>query len=586
MLSTALPIASKRQFRPRLRGCYAVKEQHEQSHQFAPSLAQRRDGGDVRAGAVQDSSLSLNLTPSIDAVHQQGVTYQPALYAAQQEEAEQVEAIPQATDTSASAQASPPPNDVKTTLREIAALSIPALGSVLADPICSLADTACVGQAGQSLQLAALSPCTAIFNMVFLVFQFVGVTITNKLASNSPTAAGLTSEESAQREQENQRLVSYSLTFAVISGIVTAAGLICGGPQMLAAMGTSAEMMPAALAYLSLRALAAPAVMIMNVCQGICLGQQNSLSPLLVFSGVGLLNVVLDMWLILGQGMGCAGAAVATAVAQWLGAAYFFNNLRRKGVQGTSVPLKWMGLPKPSDLQPFIGMASVLLSRTIFSMSAYTLVTGVATAQGTVVAASHQVCLQLFWFLSYFPEPLSVSAQSLIARDRDSKSRVLLLTRCIAGAATALGMVIAGVCAGLFVFSAGAFSPDPLIAETMQSVAAPAFSALILCALAMSLDGISIGSNDFDHLPAVNLAGLAGTVGWLQWCTTQGLGLPGIWTGMVVMFGVRLAVHLLHHLGMHSNTSVVAEAFGWRNRARKTARGLQSLPMPALVTGP
>lgn len=171
------------------------------------------------------------------------------------------------------------------------------------------------------------------------VFQFVGVTITNKLASNSPTAAGLTAEESAQREQENQRLVSYSLTFAVISGIVTAIGLIGGGEQMLAAMGTSAEMMPAALAYLSVRALAAPAVMIMNVCQGICLGQQNSLSPLLVFSGVGLLNVVLDMWLILDQGMGCAGAAVATAIAQWLGALYFFNSLRRK--------VSWHLLPSP-----------------------------------------------------------------------------------------------------------------------------------------------------------------------------------------------------------------------------------------------
>lgn len=254
-----------------------------------------------------------------------------------------------------------------------------------------------------------------------------------------------------------------------------------------------------------------------------------------------------------------------------------------QGLKGESVALKWKGLPKPSDLEPFIGMASVLLSRTIFSMSAYTLITGVATAQGTVVAASHQVCLQLFWFLSYFPEPLSVSAQSLIARDRGSKSRMLLLTRCIAGVAASLGLAVAGACAGLFLFSAGAFTPDPLIAETMQSVAAPAFSALVLCSLAMSLDGISIGSNDFDHLPAVNLAGLAGTVGWLQWCTSQGLGLPGIWMGMVVMFGVRLAVHLLHHLGTHSNTSVVAEAIGWRRRARKTARGIQDMRMPGLV---
>lgn len=169
MLSTALPITSKRTFRPRLRGCYAVKEQHEQSHQFAPSLAQRRESGDVRAGAVQDS-LSLNLTPTLDAVHQQGAAYQPALYTTQQEE--EVAAPQQVADASRSAQATPPPNNARSALRDIATLSIPALGSVLADPICSLADTACVGQAGHSVQLAALSPCTAIFNLVFLVRPF------------------------------------------------------------------------------------------------------------------------------------------------------------------------------------------------------------------------------------------------------------------------------------------------------------------------------------------------------------------------------------------------------------------------------
>jgi Na+-driven multidrug efflux pump len=54
------------------------------------------------------------------------------------------------------------------TITEILALSIPALGSILADPVCSLVDTALVGQVS-SLHLAALSPCTAIFNLAFLV---------------------------------------------------------------------------------------------------------------------------------------------------------------------------------------------------------------------------------------------------------------------------------------------------------------------------------------------------------------------------------------------------------------------------------
>lgn len=247
-----------------------------------------------------------------------------------------------------------------------------------------------------------------------------------------------------------------------------------------------------------------------------------------------------------------------------------------QGQEGKSVEIQWMGLPTAKDLQPFIGMASVLLSRTIFSMTAFTLITGVATAQGTIAAASHQVCLQLFWFLSYFPEPLSVAAQSLIARDRSSKTATLLLTRCILGLAAGLGITIATACAVAFVYCAGVFTPNPVIAATMQSVAKPAFFALIMCCLAMSMDGISIGSDDYQHLPAVNFAGLAATAAWLQWCTMQSLGLQGIWMGMVVVFGVRLSVHLVHHLGTHAETSMVAAALGLQ---QFFAVGVRRLPV-------
>jgi Na+-driven multidrug efflux pump len=149
------------------------------------------------------------------------------------------------------------------------------------------------------------------------------------LASNSQLAEGLSAQQRQQREHENKCLVSYSFTFAIIAGLCSTGVLCAFGPQILAAMGTNAVMMEPALSYLTWRALAAPAVMIMNVCQGVCLGQQNSVTPLLVFSAVGALNVVLDTWLILGQGMGCAGAAIATAAAQWLGAVYFINRLHK-----------------------------------------------------------------------------------------------------------------------------------------------------------------------------------------------------------------------------------------------------------------
>lgn len=97
--------------------------------------------------------------------------------------------------------------------------------------------------------------------------QFVGVTITSKLASNSPAASGLSKEQQEKRTESNASMVSYSITFALVAGVTTCGVLLAAGPQILAALGTNSTMMAPALAYLRWRALAAPAVMLMNICQ-------------------------------------------------------------------------------------------------------------------------------------------------------------------------------------------------------------------------------------------------------------------------------------------------------------------------------
>ena len=51
-------------------------------------------------------------------------------------------------------------------------------------------------------------------------------------------------------------------------------------------------------------------------------------------------------------------------------------------------------------------------------MMTFPLITHTATGLGTLVIAAHQVVLQVFWFFSYFLEPLTLSAQSLMARDK------------------------------------------------------------------------------------------------------------------------------------------------------------------------
>lgn len=56
------------------------------------------------------------------------------------------------------------------------------------------------------------------------------------------------------------------------------------------------------------------------VAQSALLGAKDSVTPLLVTLGAGFINLVLDMGLVSVGGMGIAGAALATVVAEIVGA--------------------------------------------------------------------------------------------------------------------------------------------------------------------------------------------------------------------------------------------------------------------------
>ena len=52
------------------------------------------------------------------------------------------------------------------------------------------------------------------------------------------------------------------------------------GPSLLIAVGARGRTLSPALEYMRIRALAAPACLVMNVAQGACLGQQDAWTPL------------------------------------------------------------------------------------------------------------------------------------------------------------------------------------------------------------------------------------------------------------------------------------------------------------------
>jgi len=420
-------------------------------------------------------------------------------------------------------------------LREIKTLALPALGSLLADPLMSLIDTSCVGRFG-SLELAALGPNTALFNVVFQLFTFLGIATTGMVAR-----AGSERDMSAMK-----RTLANAVVIAAGCGIVASATLLTFGVSLLGAMGVQGALLDQSLVYLRIRALAIPAVLVCTCAQGGCLGQQDARTPLGIFLVAGLFNLIGDFVMVLptGLNLGLQGAALATLGAQYVAAIAFMVVLQRRRMLprlGEPWPL-----PRMEELSSFFEISGVLLLGSLCRMGVYTMMTVTATAVGLVATAVHQIALQIFWALTYFVDPLFVAATSFIARDAIRKpERVRSMATILIVLSCLIGMFLGGLSYSIPVFSPTMFTQDAAIIADLKAVAPLMGLSQLLSAVVLVGEGILIGCGDLTYLLLMHCLNLFLLSGFLYASFHLGMGITGIWIGVLLNQALRFVQHSL-----------------------------------------
>ncbi|MEJ2481952.1 MAG: MATE family efflux transporter [Gemmatimonadota bacterium] len=271
-----------------------------------------------------------------------------------------------------------PPNDSRRGLdREILGLALPALGALAADPLVSIVDTVFVGRLGV-VPLAALGINASIFSMAFVLFNFLAYGTTPMVAR----AMGRGDREAAGR------VVVQALVVALLAGAVAVLSLQAFAGPIVSAMGAEGELKDATLSYLRIRAFAGPAVLLVTAGHGAFRGYHDTRTPLLVTLGLNLVNLLLDPLFIFGFGWGLEGAALATLIAQWVGALWFVDLLLRRRSEELGIEAR---LPAMRELAPFLRVGGELVIRTFALIGTLTLATAIATRVGTLAVAAHQV---------------------------------------------------------------------------------------------------------------------------------------------------------------------------------------------------
>jgi len=413
----------------------------------------------------------------------------------------------------------------------IAALAIPALGTLAIDPLISIIDTIWVSKLGTS-SLAAIAIASAVFGAVFAVLGFVHVTITPLVAgevgrNNLPQAGGVT---------KGAFVVSVGI------GVVVAGVAVLLAEPVVELFGASGDVLAQAVSYLQIRMLALPAMLVAMVGHGVYRGHQDTRTPLYVTIAMNIVNLVLDPILIFGLGMGIVGAAWATVIAQLIAATAFlvlmFGRDRSKlGLNGR------IGDARGIEVSTILVKGWPMMVRSMALLFALTATTVAAARIGVAEVAAHQIAFQIWLFLAFVLDSLAVAAMAMIGMDlgrkdtaaaRDLAHRMLALGLMM-GAVLGLGLAIAEP------FLAGLFSADVPVSEGLSSIGWIVVLLQPITALVYVWDGIAIGASAFRFMAVTMVCGAAVTVLCLA---LIGDTLTGVWLSIGALSVSRLAASL------------------------------------------
>ncbi|MFD9008345.1 MATE family efflux transporter [Streptomyces sp. NPDC059552] len=410
--------------------------------------------------------------------------------------------------------------------REIFALALPAFGALVAEPLFVMADSAIVGHLGTP-QLAGLGIAAAVLTTAVSVFVFLAYA----------TTAAVSRRVGAGDLQAAIRQGIDGIWLALLLGTAVVAVVLPAAPSLISLFGASDAVTPYALTYLRISALGIPPMLMVLAATGVIRGLQDTRTPLYVAIGGFALNAGLNVALVYGAGLGIAGSAWGTVIAQCaMAAAYLFVVVRGALRHGASLR------PDAAGIRACAQAGAPLLVRTLSLRAILMIATAVAARLGDADIAAHQILLSLWSLLAFALDAIAIAGQAIIGRylgAGDTEGAKAVCRRMVQwGIAT-------GVVLGLLVVLARPvfiplFTSDPAVEAALLPALLVVALSQPVSGIVFVLDGVLMGAGDGRYLARAMLLTLAAFAPAALLVPTLGGGLTALWWAMTLMMVVRL----------------------------------------------
>ncbi|MEV6777883.1 MATE family efflux transporter [Streptomyces syringium] len=410
--------------------------------------------------------------------------------------------------------------------REIVALAVPAFAALVAEPLFVMADSAVVGHLGTP-QLAGLGVAAALLTTAVSVFVFLAYATTAAVARR----VGAGDLPAAIRQGMD------GIWLALLLGAAVIAVVLPGAPALVDLFGASPTAAPYATTYLRVSSLGIPAMLVVLAATGVLRGLQDTRTPLYVAVGGFTANAALNVLLVYGAGLGIAGSAWGTVIAQCAMAAVYLAVVVR-GARRHGASLR----PDAAGIRACAQAGVPLLVRTLSLRAVLMMATAVAARLGDTDIAAHQIVLTLWSLLAFALDAIAIAGQAIIGRylgadDPDGARAVCRrMVQWGIGAGVMLGLLVV-VSRPVFV---PLFTSDPAVKDALLPALLVVAISQPIAGVVFILDGVLMGAGDGPYLAWAMLLVLATFAPVALLVPTFGGGLTALWWAMTLMMTVRM----------------------------------------------
>jgi MATE family multidrug resistance protein len=414
------------------------------------------------------------------------------------------------------------------THRRVLTVALPVVLSNATVPILGAVDTGVVGQMGLAAPIGAVGIGAIALTAIYWIFGFLRM-----------GTAGFTAQaHGAGRKGEVSALLSRAMIIGLCAGFMIVALQF---PLMWLALQTapaSAEVETMARSYMGIRIYGAPAAIGIYALTGWMIGLGRTRSVLIVQLWMNGLNIVLDLWFVLGLEWGVEGVAIATLIAEWSGLLLGLWLCR----DALNTPA-WKDWPRVFERAQMVRFARVnrdILLRSVMLQGIFMSFVFLGARFGDVTLAANHVLLQFLEITAYAMDGFAIAAETLVGQAMGARSvarvrRAALMTS-FWGLVSVIITASAFAFFGPWIIDLMTTAPDVRIearAYLPYMIAAP----LVGCA-AWMLDGIFIGATRSADM--CNMMALSAVIYVIALLILMPMiGNHGLWVALLISFVAR-----------------------------------------------